>query len=174
MTPLLIALSLFPSVETAHVPFFIGIQKAAIKNELMDPLESFSLFFRPEDFTHDVIVLWKRYRQLNDAPPLCDAVRFPGRDQCRPLMTQNRQLKQYLLKRAKLGPSLAGDAAQAAEECQTLYETWVLVQDASCVYFYNWTRRIALKKLRDRIGYPMYYAGCLPPHVPVWRLNRKD
>ena len=63
---------------------------------------------------------------------------------------------------------------EAVQEADRLYQVWDNVRDARCDYYYVTVRRHALQKLREAIGPEAYYAGCLPPHVPVWRFQRID
>jgi hypothetical protein len=48
------------------------------------------------------------------------------------------------------------------------------VRDARCDYYYVTVRRLALKRLRELVGDEAYYAGNLPPCVPIWRLQEMN
>ncbi len=57
------------------------------------------------------------------------------------------------------------------QETDRLYQVWDKVRDARCDYYYVTVRRTALKDLRALIGDQAYYAGDLPPCVPLWRFE---
>lgn len=150
-----------------------SMQSVALSMELMDKRECRYVLSNKEDFDADLKLMHRRYEELGDAPPLCDAIRFPERSLCNELIQQNRVYRQWLDARNQLGSSLAGDYIHdAIRECDILYQAWDTVRDAQCGYYYVTVRRQALKKLRDQLGYPNYYAGFMPPHVPVWRFRR--
>jgi hypothetical protein len=118
--------------------------------------------------------LRRRYQELSDAPPLCDCIRFPDCSLVNKLLSFNRSYHQHLVSRQALDPTGRWELHEALQEADRLYQIWDTVRDARCDYYYVTVRRQALKSLREAIGPQAYYAGCLPPHVPVWRFARID
>jgi len=175
---LAVALITSPELPTNFEPdaaTLIAMRTVAIEWEILDPKEQRYILFRLVDFTPDLKLIRKRYVELADAPPDCDGVRFPGRELCNELISLNRTYKQFMVDRASLGPSLAGENTwEIIQEYDRLYEIWDTVRDARCPYYYVTVRRQALKKLRNLVGVANYYGGFLPPHVPVWRFRRID
>jgi hypothetical protein len=150
------------------------LQKVAISWEILDSREVRYVLTRPEDFAADLKLLRRRYQELSDAPPLCDCIRFPDRTLVNELLSFNRSYRQHLDSRQALDPTGRWELHEALQEADRLYQIWDTVRDARCDYYSVTMRRQALKKLRDSIGPQAYYAGCLPPHVPVWRFARID
>ena len=155
----------------------LAIREVSLATELMDPRELKYLLANWVEIAPDLKLIRKRYTELHDAPPACDASRFPNRELCSELIGLNRRYKTYLEDRIKLGPSLAGNEDVINEviaECDRLYQIWDTVRDLKCDYYYVTVRRQSLKKLQEQIGEANYYGGFLPPHLPVWRFNRRD
>jgi hypothetical protein len=150
------------------------LQDLAISLEVLDPREVRYVLTRGEDFAADLKLLRRRYRELGDAPPLHDCMRFPDRALINDLLSFNRAYRQHLDSRQSLEGTYWWELREVLQEADRLYQIWDLVRDARCDYYYVTVRRQALKKLRDTIGYANYYNGTLPPHVPVWRFARID
>jgi len=150
------------------------LQALALSWELMDPREVRYVLVRSEDFDADLKLLRRRHQDLADAPPLADCVRFPDRELVGDLLSFNRNYRQHLDGRQAFDTAYSWDLHEALQETDRLYEVWDTVRDARCESYYVTVRRQALKKLRDTVGPASYYAGNLPPHVPVWRFTRID
>ena len=45
--------------------------------------------------------------------------------------------------------------------------------NTACEYYYVTVRRQALKRLRHMVGHDDYFAGILPPYVPLWRFEEE-
>ena len=122
---------------------------------------------------NELKILHERYEKLHDAPPACDAVRFPPRDICTEIIAWNNTYICYLQDRMKLFPAddWIDDAIADSERIIAVYD---LVRDCKCDYFYITARREALAELRNIIGSWDYYSGTLPPVVPVWHFRRVD
>jgi len=148
-----------------------AVQSLALRWELLDAREARYVLARPEDFAADLKLLQRRYRDLAHAPPLADALRFPDRATVSELLAFNRSYRQCMETRQAVEPVHGWEFGEAVAEADRLYQTWDLVRDARCDYYYVTVRRQALLKLRELIGEENYYAGRLPPHVPVWRLH---
>jgi hypothetical protein len=151
-----------------------AVQRLALKWEILDPLETRYVLTRPEDFVRDLKLLQRRYHELANAPPLHDASRFPDRATVSELLAFNRAYRQNMESRQAVELLHWAEFRQAVNEADRLYQIWDTVRDARCDYYYVTVRRHALQKLRDTLGAEEYYAGKLPPHVPVWRFNRAD
>jgi len=150
------------------------LQAMAISWEVLDPREVRYVLTRAEDFCTDLKLLRRRYRELGDAPPLDDCLRFPDRAVVNDLLSFNRAYRQHLDCRLSLELTHWWELRECVQEADRLYHIWDLVRDARCDYYYVTVRRQALKKLRETVGEQAYYSGNLPPHVPVWRFARID
>jgi hypothetical protein len=142
--------------------------------QLMDPRECSFVLTRTDEWKVDLKMLRKRYDDLHDAPPFEDHVRFPDKDLITDLQSFNKQYRAYVEIYAAIDPRCAYDCQQIIEETDRLYEIWDKVRDASMPAYYLTVRRGALKDLRTMIGDKNYYAGNLPPCVPIWRFNHVD
>jgi hypothetical protein len=150
------------------------LQAVAVSWEVLDPRETRYVLARPEDFPADLKLLRRRYRELADAPPLHDCMRFPDRALINELLAFNRAYRQHLDNRQALEQTFWWELRESVQETERLYQIWDTVRDARCDYYYVTVRRQALKKLRETVGEDAYWSGCLPPHVPVWRFARID
>lgn len=150
------------------------IKEVALFWEILDRRESPSFFARPLDFAQDLELLRTRYRTLADAPPASDAYRFPPRDTACELLSFNREYTRTLRQRRQAVGSALGDLDRALEEAEQLYRLWDLVRDARSDCYYVSVRREALLNLRRALGREDYYRGIMPPHVPIWRFDRRD
>lgn len=150
------------------------MQRLALQWEILDPQELPYLLVRPEDFFSDLNLLRRRYEELADAPPLSDAQRFPAIETITEYLTRNRAFKQTLEIRSSCDLHKSWEARATIQETDHLYQIWDSVRDARCEYFYISVRRQALKRVRDTVGPATYYAGKLPPAVPLWRFEVRD
>ena len=151
-----------------------AVQRLALKWEILDPREVRYVLARPEDFAADLKLLQRRYHELANAPPVSDCLRFPERAVVSEMLAFNRSYRQQMDARQAVELVHWWEFREAVQEADRLYQVWDNVRDARCDYYYVTVRRHALKKLRDTIGPENYYAGRLPPHVPVWRFVRID
>ena len=151
-----------------------SLTNLALSWELIDPREEGLLFARSSDFVCDVELVQRRYRELIDAPPVCDALRFPNKEIAGELLTFNRAYYSTLKKRRDLLGEHFGGVGHAMAETDQLYRIWDLVRDAGSDCFYVSLRRQALQNLRHTIGAADFANAKLPPHVPVWRFARVD
>jgi len=151
-----------------------AVQKLAVQWEILDPREVRYVMARPEDFSADLKLLQRRYHDLANAPPVGDCSRFPDRSIVNDMLAFNRSYRQHMDARQAVELVHWWEYREAVQETDRLYQIWDNVRDARCDYYYVTVRRHALQKLREAIGPEAYYAGCLPPHVPVWRFQRID
>jgi hypothetical protein len=149
------------------------LKDVALHWELLDPRETNAFFRRPDDFPVDVQLLRRRYRLLAEAPFCSDALRFPTREACCELLTFNRAYHRGLKQRQE-AVGTQGNSHLALQEAEQLYRIWDLVREARSDCYYVSVRRQALLALRQALGSEDYYKGQLPPHVPVWRFDRRD
>jgi hypothetical protein len=150
------------------------LQKLAVQWEILDPREVRYVLVRAEDFASDLKLLRRRQRDLVDAPNLCDGLRFPERSTIGDMLAFNRSYRQHIDSRQAVEVVHWWELREAVQEADRLYHVWDTVRDARCDYYYVTVRRQALKRLREMIGDEAYFAGQLPPHVPVWRFQRID
>jgi hypothetical protein len=147
------------------------LQTLAVQLEILDPREVRYILARPEDFQSDLNLLRRRYRDLVDAPPVNDSMRFPDRESINEMLSFNRAYRQYIDTRQTVELSHWWEHQATLQETEQLYQIWDTVRDARCEYYYVTVRRQALKRLREQLGPENYYAGQLPPYVPVWRFQ---
>lgn len=144
--------------------------QVALACEILDPREVKYVLAKPDEFISDLRMLQRRAHDLNQAPSLQDAVRFPDRALVNELLLFNRAYRQQLENAMPLYPHCA-ELRAAREEVETLYQIWDNVRDARCEYYYVHIRRQALKRLQDMLGAADYQQAKLPPHVPLWRFT---
>jgi hypothetical protein len=157
-----------------HAGLARSLREVAVFWEVLDPREAAYFLGKPADFDQDVQLLRRRYRELADAPPVSDALRFPGREAACELLTFNRAYHRALRERREALGAGEGELDRAIEEVEQLYQLWDLVRDARSDCYYVSVRRQALLTLRQALGPADYYRGAMPPHVPVWRFDRRD
>src|SRR5947199_1989182 len=148
------------------------LQTLAVQWEILDPREVRYILARPEDFASDLNMLRRRYQELAQAPALDDCLRFPDRAMVNDLLGFNRAYRQHVDVRQPVELAHWWGLRAALQETDQLYQIWDPVRDARCDYYYVTVRRQALKRLRELIGEDDYYAGRLPPVVPLWRFQR--
>ncbi len=179
----LLAVALISGSPEAEVPPEAAAEFAAVRPtlkslavawEVLDPRETRYILKQADSFPTDLKLLRKRRRDLADAPPLHDCMRFPDRALINDLLAFNRAYRQHLDSRQPVDVTYTYELHEALREADRLYQVWDTVRDARCEFYYVTVRRLALKKLRDSRGQQAYYSGALPPHVPVWRFTRID
>lgn len=155
-------------------PFSLApaIQEAAIALEILDPRERRYVLTRPEDFSSDLRLLQRRYREFLGAPPLHDHMRFPDRAVIANFLAFNRGYRDFLARGRPLALHRMEQLQEAIRETDRLYAIWDTIRDARCDYYYVTVRRQALQRSRDMMGEQNYFTGQLPPHVPLWRFQR--
>jgi hypothetical protein len=149
-----------------------AIHHVAVEWEILDPRETRYVLARPEDFSTDLNMLRRRYRELADAPAAADGFRFPDRNAVNETVRFNRAFRKHLDQRQQLETDRTDALRKVMAETDRLYSVWDAVRDARCEFYYVAVRRTALKKLRDLVGEEAYLAGTLPPGVPTWRFNQ--
>jgi hypothetical protein len=158
---------LCPSLRSA-------LQQLAIQWETLDPREARYVLARSEDFESDLNLLRRRYEEFADVPPLSDCGRLPDLAVIDDLLAFNRAYRQHLEGRRTIDLVHREGLREAVQETDRLYQVWGTIRDARFDHYYVTVRRQALKRLRATLGPEAYYAGCFPPHVPVWIFQRID
>ena len=148
-----------------------AIHHVAVEWEILDPRETRYVLARPEDFSTDLNMLRRRYRELSDAPMAADGLRFPDRNAVNETVRFNRAFRKHLDQRQQLETDRTDALRKVMAETDRLYQVWDAVRDARCEFYYVTVRRHALKRLRETLGDAAYAATDLPPHVPAWRFQ---
>ncbi len=148
------------------------LQAIALDWELLDPREVRYVFTREEDFDADLKLLRRRYRELNDAPRVHEAMRFLDRTLINDLLAFNRTYRQHLVDQQGLGFQPMQDFTEPILETDEAYRIWDTARDSRCDYYYVTVRRQALKNLAEYLGYADFCSGNMPPIVPIWRFRQ--
>lgn len=103
-------------------------------------------------------------------PPLADAARFPTFLECQDNLAFNRAYVCYLEGR------LAWEADQEAgaesiSEAKQLRAVWQVLWHVQHPHHADCCRHESLRELKQLLGDEAYYAGRMPPHVPLWRFQ---
>src|SRR5262245_13555834 len=92
-----------PGALKDHFPVLrIPLTSLALEWEILDPRETRYVLTRAEDMLSDLQMLRRRYQELDGAPPLADANRFPDRTVVNELLVFNRAYRKYLEERQPL------------------------------------------------------------------------
>jgi hypothetical protein len=170
-----VALLVTPDVVFApsHTHLLLDVRQLCIDWELLDPHEANGLYFRlPQDYKIDLRINQERWKSLKDAPKASDCLMFPCRENLKQSMEFNRACWRILNQR--LGISLADDdwIREACADCETIYSIYNMAFNAACTNSWIYDRRKCLMILRDRmLGPEDYYAGILPPPIPLYLLR---
>jgi hypothetical protein len=141
----------------------------AIQCQLLDAREG-DYLKSTQDFASDLGLLQGRYQELRDAPPVGEVERFPTREVVNEMLTFNRNYREGLNCRLSIDAFHSEELKTIMEETDQLHRVYEAVRDARCDYYYVTYRRQALAQLRDLVGAEAFYAGRLPPNVPLWRI----
>lgn len=150
------------------------VQMIALNLEILDPRENQYVLLRSADFSSDVKLLNKRFKELSDAPLVYDSMRFPDRLVIQEMLGFNRAYRQHLSARVNLESAFVVDLHAVIKETDQLYQVWDYIRDSRCEYYYITVRRHALKKVLESIGTEAFYSGVYPPSVPTWRFAAID
>lgn len=160
-----------PSTESAWLeaarPCLLTV---AVDAEILDPRERAFLF--TQDPLGDLTMLQARNQDLARAPLLGDCHRFPERKMINDFLALNRSYRNELTARLVIDVVHCEELRSAICETDQLYQVWDTVRDARCDYYYVTVRRQSLQLLRELIGAEAFYAGQMPPNVPVWHFPR--
>lgn len=145
------------------------LRALAVRHEVLDPREVRWVLYHPDRLADDLTFLRRRYRTLAASPPLHDAQAWPCIRTCVLNLEFNRAYRQHLERLLEVECRDTWTLREAIAETDRLYHVWDLIRDAQCDYYMVTVRRLALEQLRQEIGVADYYAGRMPPCVPVWR-----
>jgi hypothetical protein len=149
-----------------------AIHRVAIDWEIMDQREKKYLVVNQRDLQDDVDNLRQRWSDLQGAPKIADATRFPDRNIINRMIEENRAVRRDIDQRQYLETDRASGFRSAMYEIDEIHEVWTTLQRAKCEIFYVDVRRKALKKLLNLLGTEAYAAAILPPPVPTWRFGK--
>jgi len=161
-----------PEIQAQFANLRTPLQTLAIQSEILDPRELRYILARKDDFVSDLNLLRRRQRDLSFAPAVSDCTRFPERAIVSDLLAFNRAYRQHVDVRQPVELLHWWELRVALQETDRLYQIWDTVRDARCDYYYITVRRQALKRLKEMVGDDAYYAGNLPPCVPLWRFQK--
>ena len=160
-------------VNQWYRPLAEPLRVLALQWEVLDPRESGHLLAPPRNSRTTCRTLQERFDDLRSAPPLNEALRFPGRDLVSDMMAFNRAYHENLSKRLEMDRIHAEELRSALLETDQLHRVWNTVHEINCPYYYITYRRQALRQLRELIGEQAFYTGTLPPHVPICAFRRR-
>lgn len=109
---------------------------------------------------------------LDDRPPLEDVERFPPAWVIEEQLRINRLYREHLECRITVEQHQAWLIHTVMMETDRLYEVWDTLRWAAC-YSSSENRRDMLSRLRELLGPADYYAGILPPVLPLHRFVRR-
>ena len=116
---------------------------------------------------------------LDNRPPVEDKDRFPSSEIASEAIELNAKYRTWLEANRPLDDH-TGMWLKAMTEADALWEIWQSVANLHSVtdesgneYLLEELRN-RLEELRDVMGEEAYYAGRLPPPVPIWRFQRVD
>ena len=141
----------------------------ALHWELLDPRES-DCFKNAEDFAADLKMLQGRFAELRCAPHLNDLERFPDTDLVKDMLRFNHSFHEHVSIRLGFDTIHDDDLRATLLETDDIRRIYAAVLDARCDHYQVAYRRKVLSQLRELVGFQDFYAGRLPPHVPIWRI----
>jgi hypothetical protein len=107
-------------------------------------------------------------------PPLTDLKRFPPPEVVRLQLEFNQAVQSYLELRLSVAPHHAEAICTALEVNRQLGRAWDTLLDAHDTDYTETYRRSCLADLRDRLGFPAYSHGAMPPAVAYWYFREID
>jgi NTP pyrophosphatase (non-canonical NTP hydrolase) len=151
-----------------------ALSQLSLDLELMDPREQAWEFVSDDSFESDVNIIRNRWVDLQDAPFISDAQMFPDREVLNKLLSFNRDFRsQMSLRQDAVWIFKAEEIQEIIEETDKLYYLIDNMLDVKDDCYYLSYRRAALKTLKEELGDEAYYAGAVPPHVPIWRFQKR-
>jgi len=162
-----------PISPTTHVFVEViapAVFAVALNAELFDPRECRSSLYSGIDLYN---MLHERWREAQQLPSLSDFPRPPDGIILQKLRAINRTYRGELTDRVAIDWIYA-DAIQAAI-CDTdaIYQVLSEIADAIHPYYYVSVRRRSWANVRRLMGDEAFYAGWLPPPVPLQHIPRK-
>lgn len=161
-----------PVPKTASPFLLLALKAVCIQNELMDRSDQ-PFFFEPEfSLADDLTAMRERYLSLKDAPHSQTLLFFPCEEVVDSALTANIDYQVWVKRQLHICNSDDDSLTQAMEEAKELYQVWAELR--SIQYSRNcgvFTQRTQLQAFCKTLGYDKFYAGVLPPHLPIWRFQ---
>lgn len=117
---------------------------------------------------------WNTWRQVYDAPPLADRLRFPPPEVCEYNYDLAQRHLEWLNDQKLLYSHRTGQYDQWTADAVILCDVWDKLRRS------QWGGvsaapgcRVKMAELRDLIGPEAYYAADWPPPVPHWYFQRR-
>jgi hypothetical protein len=167
LTAMLILSPVDPPVPQ-HVPpaLWEPLKRIALRLEIVGAHERWI-----DDYRSELGYVRRHWRELAQAPSLLDAQALPEALVVKECRNFNRCFERMLEARSQV--VLYRQEAMREMLCEThrLGEIWALLETATSAN-QSWVcRRRSLLQLRQGLGPEAYYAGRLPPSVPLWRFQ---
>lgn len=173
---LLLALLLLNAPDPQPVPTYYPREAllAVLQGEDLADARELQYWFNgdPESQAFELSFLRERWQKRHKLPPLHDAMRFPCRETITDMIKCNRLHHDWL--RVQQGLSNEDDQNEWGiwiNENQQIFETLDAADDATATYYFTYTRRNALLRLKDKLGDRNFRLGLLPPSVPLERFR---
>jgi hypothetical protein len=152
-----------PPIEDKDLP---DIRHVAILLELMDADEyCYSTAMSLIDLLHE------RYEELQDAPRVWDAQRFPSHEAIVENLKLCCEYRRHVLRSLEINLVNRHEALAQLEETKTLEAVYRKLAEATNPRFSTIVHRRALLWLKDFLGED-FAVGAIPPAVPLWRFVR--
>lgn len=157
-----------PVPERAPPTALASLLSVAAALDLAGPTEGWGVAPFGSDFRWTRQALWR----LADHPLSHDALRFPPTFECDHALAANYAFRTYVEARLAFNGRW-GEGDEVLAECCRLAAAWSAARQAQGPGSVA-ARREGLKQLRQVLGAEAYYAGRMPPPIPVWRLTWLD
>lgn len=150
-----------------------ALRRACVELELIGPGWASALFYVRADYQTDLDIVRQLKADLDDAPPLSVANRFPSRAEAAKQKAFNREYLKFLEEKLLWEDDRSDLIRPAIEETERLHRAWDEIEDTQ-----SWggpdpghiaSRRLALKKAVLHLG----PNGELPPNVPHWLFQKE-
>lgn len=162
--------------QKTHFGLIPAITAVSLDLELIDPKEAPWLLAigdnAPDSFKWGLARSRERWADLKDAPRVSEGWVFPPQNDLAERMSFNRRYREHIDIQIYVKPHKADEFREILVEVDRLYYILDDACETQFSYFYVNAKRAALKRLKEKIGPAMFYAGELPPAVPVWRFQR--
>ena len=110
---------------------------------------------------------------VDGRPAVTDLARFPPPVVVEQELLANLDYRRHAAARGAADPTRAAEWNRVLAETDLIHAAWYALRWAH-MYEDRDQRADALARLRDYLGPEAYYAGQMPPGVPVWRLVPVD
>lgn len=150
------------------------LRSLCVRLELLDHRDYPLTFASDEAFSQDIAVMRIRYTTLKHAPPIHDCMRFTTTAAATEAVVHGRRFREVYGFRQSLEPHKWWQYNEVLCESESASRVWELVRDAANENHHVTTRRSSLASLKFLLGSEDYYAGRLPPPIPVHRLRYLD